>query len=357
MAAEPRAAAADLAACRAALAQGSRTFLAASHLLPARVRDPACALYAFCRMADDAVDAGDDPGAAVEDLRQRIHRAHEGRPADHLEDRALAAVMARHRIPVEWPLALVEGFAWDAAGRRYETLDEVLDYAARVAGTVGAMMAQLMGAGSPAALARACELGVAMQLSNIARDVGEDAAMGRLYLPRQWLHEAGIDATAWLRDPVFRPGIAAATQRLLRVADALYDGAGAGVAALPADCRAGINAARFLYREIGEQVRRQGLDGVSRRAVVSPARKLHAVGRAAWDLLRSAPAAGWACAPPLPAVAFLVAATPVGARAGATPSTLHWWQWRRQFERTIDLFDQLGRRDRERHRLPRSSTA
>ncbi len=100
--------------------------------------------------------------------------------------------------------ALLEGFAWDAAGRRYDTLDDLLDYAARVAGAVGAMMAVLMGVRDPALLARACDLGVAMQLTNIARDVGEDARAGRLYLPLAWLREAGIDPDAFLADPALQ---------------------------------------------------------------------------------------------------------------------------------------------------------
>ena len=345
--------AAMLAACRAALAQGSRTFLAASHILPARVRDPACALYAFCRMADDAVDEGGDAQAAVDDLRRRITACHGGRPADVLEDRALAAVMQRHQIPLAWPLALIEGFAWDAQGRRYESLDEVLDYAARVAGAVGAMMSALMGASSPQALARACDLGVAMQLSNIARDVGEDARRGRLYLPRRWLREAGLDPDAWLACPVFCPAIAQATERLLRHADELYARVGAGVAELPLDCRPGINAARFLYREIGEEVRRRDLDAVGGRAVVSVPRKLLGLAHA---LVALWPSRLDAERPPLPATAFLVQArapwtTP--AACGAAPG---WWHLRTRTVRTLELFEALARRDRERRLPARTAT-
>jgi 15-cis-phytoene synthase len=101
-------------------------------------------------------------------------------------------------LPRELPAALLEGFAWDAAGRYYETIDELHDYCARVAGSVGAMMALIMGVKNKQVLARACELGNAMQLTNIARDVGEDARNGRLYLPRSWMREAGIDPQAWL---------------------------------------------------------------------------------------------------------------------------------------------------------------
>lgn len=265
--------AADIALCRASLRHGSRSFLAASLLLPREVRDAACALYAFCRMADDAVDQqGTDEAAAVAMLRARLACIYEpGAAASALPmaaDRALAGVVAHFDIPRALPEALIEGFAWDAAGRSYDTLEQLQDYAARVAGTVGAMMALIMRVRSPDAVARACDLGVAMQLSNIARDVGEDAAMGRLYLPRQWMREAGIDPQAWLARPVFTPALASVVQRLLAAADALYARVGSGVAQLPLACRPGINAARFLYADIGRQVQRAGCDSKIGRAHV-----------------------------------------------------------------------------------------
>ena len=145
------------------------------------------------------------------------------------------------------PEALLEGLAWDAEGRSYETIDELFDYAARVAGAVGVMMALIMGVRSPQALARACDLGVAMQLTNIARDVGEDARLGRIYLPRQWLREAGIDADAWLAKPGLDERLRPIVARLLQEADALYARARAGIALLPANCRPAILAAALIY--------------------------------------------------------------------------------------------------------------
>ena len=332
-----------MAACRALLSNGSRTFLAASLLLPRKVRDPACALYAFCRLADDAVDAQGATSNAVLTIRERLASVYRGQPHDIAADRALARVVREFAIPRTLPEALLEGFEWDAAGRHYETLDDVHDYAARVAGTVGAMMALLMGARSEAALARACDLGVAMQLSNIARDVGEDARMGRLYLPRQWLREAGIAPDAWLARPVFNLAIAAVVARLLRAADALYERVGAGVAQLPLACRPGINAARFLYAQIGHEVARRGMNSVDARAVVGASRK-------AWVLLgalgASFPARGAGAMPPLPATRFLVEAAaseplpPRDPRVSWYPAERAVW--------VIELFDRLERRDRGR---------
>ena len=165
----------------------------------------ATALYAFCRQADDAVDLGEDGAAELAVLHSRLDLIYARKPLPIAADRAFAEVVATRSIPRELPAALLEGFAWDLAGRRYQTLADLNAYAARVAGTVGAMMAVILGAQDAAVIARACDLGVAMQITNIARDVGEDARRGRLYLPREWLAAAGVDADAWLANPRFSP--------------------------------------------------------------------------------------------------------------------------------------------------------
>lgn len=271
----------DIAACRDLLRGGSRTFFAASLVLPRKFSDPAIALYAFCRLADDAVDLGTNRKAAVNRLQERLDLAYSGRPIASPADRAFAQVVSTFAIPRELPQALLEGLAWDADGRRYETLSDLFDYAARVAGTVGAMMSLVMGQRAPDIIARACNLGVAMQLTNIARDVGEDARAGRLYLPLRWLGEAGIDPNEWIANPKFDAAIATIVQRLLDTADALYDRATHGIKNLPLACRPGIYAARALYAEIGREVERRNLDSVSQRAVTSVRRKLLVLARMA----------------------------------------------------------------------------
>lgn len=331
-----RATPADLAACRAMLGAGSRTFLAASRLLPPRVRDPAISLYAFCRVADDAIDQGGDPAIALTSLHARLRAACADRPHDGAADRALADVIARFAIPEALPAALLDGFAWDAGRRRYADLAALTGYAVRVAGSVGMMMALLMGVRSAETLARACELGVAMQFSNIARDVGEDARAGRIYLPLDWLAEQGIDPEAWLAEPVFCPGIAVCVERLLGEAEALYRRAGAGIAALPPACRPGIRAASLLYREIGREVARRHHDPVSGRAVVPAWRKLVGVARA------MAPAATPPAQPlaALPQAAFLLAALDSAPALAPAAGLEHRVAW------LVDLFARLGARDR-----------
>lgn len=324
----------DLAACRALLRGGSRSFFLASLLLPRHVRDPASALYAFCRLADDAVDV---QGGTVTRLRDRLDRAYAGRPLAIPADRALAAMVARFDMPRALPEAMLEGFAWDSEGRAYETLEDTRAYAVRVAGAVGAMMAVLMGARSPAQIARACDLGVAMQLSNIARDVGEDARAGRLYLPRGWMREAGIDPVEWLGCPIFDAALGSVVQRLLREADTLYARARPGVARLPRACRHGIGAAGLLYAEIGRQVERQGLDSVTRRAVVPRGRKLWLLALALSPRLGGASAVDGAV---LPEARYLVDAAALRAARPVRECGRVVW--------LLDLFERLERQQRER---------
>ncbi len=325
----------DLRACQTMLCTGSRSFFIAGLLLPRRVLEPATALYAFCRVADDLIDGGGDTRAALDVLGRRLDAMYAGRPWAEPSDRALAAVVEAHRLPRALLDGLLEGFAWDAEGRRYETLAELEAYAARVAGTVGAAMAALMGVREAALVARACDLGVAMQLSNIARDVGEDARAGRIYLPLAWLREVGIEPEAFLAMPRWSPALGEVIRRLVDAAEFLYRRADAGVAALPLGCRPGIGAARRFYSAIGH--RAAALDPVAQRARVPGPAKL-------WLAARALAAAPWPGAgidaPPLAAVRHLVSAVAASGPVRAEPGRLVW---------LIELFASLEtRRSMER---------
>ena len=309
----------DLDQCREMIRVGSRTFYAASLLLRQKVREPAYALYAFCRLADDAVDLGHDRLAAIAALDERLERAYRGQPTDLPADRAFTRVIEQFAIPRTLPEALLEGLRWDAVGRTYADLPALEAYATRVAGTVGAMMTLIMGVREPAVLARATDLGIAMQLTNIARDVGEDAANGRLYLPHDWLVEVGIDPDAWCGRPAFDDRLAAVVRRLLEAADHLYARASGGIAALPLSCRPAMLGARRLYADIGREVERLGYDSLSHRAVVPGRRLRHA---------RSS-------APGLPAAQFLIDA--VTASPVTTPVDIPWWDLGRGLGRMIEL--------------------
>jgi len=330
---------------------GSRTFFAASHVLPRRVSEPATALYAFCRMADDAIDLEGGKMAALGRLRERLERAYENRPFPAAADRAFAEVVDRCGIPRALPEALLEGLAWDAQGRHYEDFSGLKDYAVRVAGAVGVMMSVLMGARAPQTLARACDLGVAMQLTNIARDVGEDAREGRLYLPLRWLRSAGIDPETWLARPVFSEALSAVVQRLLIEADILYERSVAGIAELPLACRPGIYAARLLYAEIGREIERSGFDSISRRAVVTARRKAVLLTRSMAAVAVLPDRGGETAA--LKEAQYLIDAIAVGPpprRTQAPRKLLAGIEDRMVW--LIDLFDQLERRGQLRRSSP-----
>lgn len=333
----------DLEHCRAAIRHGSLSFHTASRLLPSETRDPALALYAFCRLADDAVDLHEEKAAAVLRLRDRLDLAYQGRPRNAPADRAFAAVIADHDMPRALPEALLEGLAWDATGRRYASLSDLRAYSARVAAAVGAMMCVLMGVRDPHALARACDLGVAMQLTNIARDVGEDARARRIYLPADWLAEAGIDPRSFFADPLPTDPIRAMVRRLLREADGLYARSEAGIALLPRGARPGIFAARHIYAGIGGAIVRNGYDSVSWRGRTSRRQKVGwlglSVGRAAFGSVM--PRSAVLYAPPLPETAFLVEAA-----AQRAPEVPTWGEGRAGA--MIALFAQLEAQDRAR---------
>jgi phytoene synthase len=333
------ASAADRAACRAMIRNGSKSFHAASLLLPAEVRDAAYALYAFCRLSDDLVDVEGGTADAIARLRQRLDLAYAGRPADCAIDRAFADTIVQHALPRALPEALIEGLEWDVVGVSCDTLGDVYAYAARVAGSVGAMMTVLMGVRDADTLARACDLGVAMQLTNIARDVGEDARAGRLYLPRALLREAGIDPDAWLAEPVWRPQFGAVVDALLRDADRLYRRAESGISGLPWSCRPAIFAARHIYAAIGAQIARNGFDSVTARARISGRRKLALMARALWDAALARPLAG---SPALAQTQFLVDA----AASSQSPAPINGISG--QVLWVAELFISLQQRDQQR---------
>ena len=264
----------DAQECLESLKKGSKSFYAASRLLPRRLRQPTAAVYAFCRATDDFVDLNGGGEKRLEGLLSRLERVYEQRGLEDPVDRAFSWVVHEFGIPKGVPEALFEGYRWDLSNRRYSSLAEVRQYSTRVAATVGVMMTLLMERRDWATLARACDLGVAMQLTNIARDVGEDARAGRVYLPTEWFPELGLTVEAWLEDVGFLPEIGTMVERLLAEADRLYLQAEAGIPKLPADCRAAIWAARFIYADIGRVIHKRGMDSVSGRAYTTKSRKL-----------------------------------------------------------------------------------
>jgi 15-cis-phytoene synthase len=276
--------------------KGSKSFALAARLLPRSVRYDAMMLYGWCRHCDDVIDdqvlgfasetaSLQAPQERLEHLRQETRKALRGE-AEEPVFIALGRVAQRHRIPERHPLELLRGFEMDVEGRVYETLDQTLDYCYHVAGVVGVMMAMIMGVRDTATLNRASDLGLAFQLTNIARDVVEDAKGGRIYLPREWLREAGV-AEDDLSDPSQRQAVFQVTRRLLREADAYYRSALYGMRRLPLGAAVGIGAARRVYRDIGRVVVNRGASAWDGRTIVGNKRKAAAALSGAVAALRA----------------------------------------------------------------------
>lgn len=274
---------------REAMNKGSKSFAAASRLFPADIREDAWMLYAWCRHCDDEIDGqamghgavGVDAelaAAKLAELRARTTSALAGEAQTDPVFSAFQRVAQRHDIPASDAMDLLAGFAMDVEGRRYATLEDTLDYAYHVAGVVGVMMARVMGVRDPSILRRAQDLGLAFQLTNIARDVIEDAAGGRVYLPARWLEEAGVPVNA-VTDPAHRAAVAEVAQRLVAAAEPYYASARWGLRDLPGRAAWAIATARGVYRAIGRRVARAGAQAWDGRAVVDRASKLALIGR------------------------------------------------------------------------------
>lgn len=283
-----------------AIAQGSQSFAQAARLMPPGIREDTVMLYAWCRHADDVIDgqvlghavaaeAAADPAVRLADLRACTQAAlHEDGPLAP-PFAALRAVARRHDFPDEWPMDLIRGFEMDVTARDYHSLDDVLDYAYHVAGVVGVMMARVMGVRDAATLDRACDLGLAFQLTNIARDVMDDARLGRSYLPADWLRAAGAPPATAAGPAGAVPDAATygVILRLLEAAEPYYDSARAGLAALPPRCAWSIAAALRIYRAIGQRIRAGGPGAYRSRISTSKAAKLALAGRGGWDMAAS----------------------------------------------------------------------
>jgi phytoene synthase len=268
--------------CERKAAQSGSSFYYSFLFLPRERRRAIVALYAFCREVDDVVDEVHDPAVARAKLawwRQEIRAAFDGTP-QHPVARALQAVVGVHGIEPSQLSAVIDGMAMDLDYARYVDFAELLRYCDRVAGAVGVMSAQIMGYADPATREYAHDLGIAFQLTNIIRDVGEDAARGRVYLPQEDLAHFRVAPSAVLRregGENFGSLMAFQVDR----ARQWYDRA---LGKLPdADRRsqrAGL-AMAAIYRALLAEIERDGYRVLDRRISLSPLRKLWIAWRAA----------------------------------------------------------------------------
>ena len=253
------------------MANAGKTFYQAARLLPKTVRSDVIQLYAFCRRVDDLADE-----LEVAELERRCAL---GALADAFEQKDPVQLHA-----AGWPFALqgeaamaarllVQAATQDLDPCQPQSQEALLAYAFGVAGTVGIMMAYVLRA-RPEGVHAAVALGMAMQLSNIARDVAEDLENGRIYLPAEWVTEATLQAALSATDPIANRRVLAATAEALALAERLYQAAFNGFWTLPLRIRWSILAAALCYREIGREVGRQGELAWANRVVITGRRKL-----------------------------------------------------------------------------------
>ncbi len=287
----------------ATMALHSKSFSLAAKLLPPAQRDDAAVVYSYCRHVDDAVDEVplEEARPALGTLRRELDALYAGGVLDFglaaPVAARFAAICAARQIPRLYPAELIAGMEQDVVGTRYRTVEDLLGYCYRVASVVGLMMCHVMGLREARALGYAAHLGIAMQLTNICRDVAEDWRRGRLYLPDELLapHGAADLAAALPGDlPASAvPAVAAATAELLALADRYYRSSERGLLALPWRCAFGVRAARLVYAAIGTRVLAAGCDPRAGRAVVPTWRKLTLVAAAAAGALAELPRRLW----------------------------------------------------------------
>lgn len=252
---------------RAVLVKHARSFSLASVFLPPDAGDDAAVVYALCRLIDDTVDEA--PDAAIADIEAGQLRAEllGDAPARPLVAGFLA-VMARRGGDVAPAIALLDGVRDDLAPARVADDAELVRYGYRVASTVGLLMCAVIGVTDRQAWPHAIDLGVAMQLTNICRDVAEDAGMGRVYLPASRLSAVGVSQAQLIDGTADPAAVSVVVRDLLEVADRYYASADAGMAYIPVRARAAILVASRVYRAIGVKLRRYGCDPLRGRTVV-----------------------------------------------------------------------------------------
>ena len=291
--------------CRGMITEGSKSFSLAARLFDSETRDAAFFLYGWCRYCDDQVDqAGMEESR--EQLEQRLRTLAEatrstfsGAAQEQAVFIAMQYIVRRYSIPAHYALELIEGMAMDARATRYHTFNDLLLYCYRVAGTVGLMMSHVMGLRDEQALKHAADLGMAMQLTNIARDITEDAEMGRIYLPIQWIEEAGM-VPEEIAAPKNRQKLALVTRRLLREAERYYVSGDAGLWHLSFRSACAVAAARHVYAAIGSLLLLKGSSAWDQRTYVTGPQKIRAILGGTIQVVASIPARmirPWSAAP------------------------------------------------------------
>jgi 15-cis-phytoene synthase len=295
-------------AARAIIRHHSASFSLASLLLGRATRENAHVLYAYCRRADDAIDLATPARAKseLERLRGELGAIYAGRALREPVASEFQRLVFELELPREYPEALLQGFELDVSGARYTTMFELHRYCWCVAGSVGAMMCHVLGSREAPAIVHGVHLGMAMQLTNLCRDVAEDWKRGRLYIPIEllpgWAQLETASLESWPPPPRNRRQLAAAVERLLTEADVFYRSGDAGLPYLSWRARVAVATARRVYSAIGQRLLARQADVTAARAVVPTSRKLWCAAQAVLDALptTSAPTPQWPSGPERP---------------------------------------------------------
>ena len=262
----------------AVLKSHGRSFHFASRLLGQTYRIRAARLYAFCRYVDDLADEASDPAIAAQELLALKASLQTGKASEPCVA-SMIDLMQELSMPLAPVLSLISGVQSDLEPRRVKDQAELLQYAYQVAGTVGLMMCIILDVRDRQAWPFAIDLGIAMQLTNIARDVGEDAHKGRVYLPATWL--GGVSANQIPKPSAEHAAqLCDATQQVLSLSQTYYQSGLDGIHYLPTTARYGIVVAAMVYREIGQMVTENDYRSWDSRAIVPYSRKLATAAKA-----------------------------------------------------------------------------
>jgi len=266
--------------------QHSRTFSMATRFLPSEIRTPVATLYLYCRQIDNIADelaltAGKEEALlALAEVEKNLAAIFEGKPPRHPFWERLAEIHQRYELSSPPMFELIEGARWDLTDRLIANEDDLLAYANLVAGSVGAMMLPFLAEEKEdraILLPTARALGNAMQLTNIIRDVGEDLkSLRRIYIPATWMDEFEVMRSDLMGADI-PSGYPLLMERLMQMAEERYIEGFKGIHRLPRRVRGGIRMAARFYREIMNEVRRNGYNNLSKRAYVPKQRKMRLI--------------------------------------------------------------------------------
>lgn len=270
---------------RAVIEHHARSFSLAARFLPSHVADNAAVLYAFCRLVDDTADEAPDLHTATQGLSAlRAELEHRSPPRPIIA--AVHTLVERHGFPIQAAHDLVAGVESDLNTVRIPDDARFVLYCYQVAGTVGLMMCGVLGVRSRQAWPHALSLGIGMQITNICRDVLEDARRDRVYLPAKRLAAVGICAEDLLNETVDRQRLSTAIRQLLTLADEHYEHAAQGMHHIPWRARLGILIASRVYRGIGVRLlRNHNADPMHGRTATTLPEKMWWVFRGVLDFL------------------------------------------------------------------------